>query len=204
MFYIVKVDRNMSKLKVVCMKRLLSSMLAFTLIFSISVAAGSDKKSSDGKIGKSADNGKDINWMRYDEGMKLAKDSSKHVLVNFTTSWCGYCKKMNVTTFKEPDVIKMLKEGFVSIKVDGDSKKELDIDGYKISERDLSRAEYQVRGYPAYWFLKPDGERLGVLPGYQEAGTFLDVLYFMKESLYDKMEFEEYMKNGGRKTFSKK
>ena len=184
------------------MKRLLSAILVFTLLFSLSAIAGSEKKDTGDK--KSADKPKEINWMKYDVGLKAAKENGKHVLVNFTTAWCGYCKKMNATTFKEPEVIKMLDDGFISIMVDGDSKKELNIDGYKITERDLSRAEYQVRGYPAYWFLKPDGERLGVLPGYQEAGTFLDVLYFMKEALYEKMEFEEYMKSGGRKTYSKK
>ena len=184
------------------MKRLLSLLLVFALIFPVIAAGDSSKKDSDDG-GKKAEMAIDINWVKYDEGLKMAKESGKHILINFTTSWCGYCKKMNRTTFKEPEVIKMLDDGFISIKVDGDSKNELNIDGYKITERDLSRAEYRVRGYPTYWLLKPAGEKLGYISGYQEAGSFLDLLYFMKESLYDKMEFEEYMKNGGRKAFSK-
>ncbi|PKK82529.1 MAG: hypothetical protein CVT49_13325 [candidate division Zixibacteria bacterium HGW-Zixibacteria-1] len=185
------------------MKRLLGLLLVFALVFAVTAAGENDKKESDNNQ-KAPEKAKEINWVRYDEGLKTAKAAGKHVLVNFTTAWCGYCKKMNATTFKEPDIIDMLTDNFVAIKVDGDSKQELDIDGYKITERDLSRAEYRVQGYPAYWFLKPNGERLGVLPGYQEAGTFMDVLYFMKEALYDKMSFEDYIKNGGRKAFAKK
>lgn len=184
------------------MKRLLSVLILVALVFTAASAQKKDKK--DGDSGKSEENNpKLIEWMRYDDGLKLAKEKGQHVLVNFTTRWCGWCKKMNRTTFAEPEVVNMLDKYFVSIKVDGDSKKELDIEGYKITERDLAVSEYHVRGYPAYWFLKPNGDRLGVLPGYQQADIFLDVLYFMKERLYDKMTFEEYIKAGGRQGYSK-
>ena len=99
----------------------------------------------------------------------------------------------------DPIFIKMLNKDFVPIMVNGDSKKQLNIDGYKITERDLAQREYRVRGYPAFWFLKPDSERLGMLNGYQQADNFLEVLYYMKDALYNEMTFEEYMKAGGYK-----
>jgi len=187
------------------MKRLLSLLVVLALFFAITAAGESKKNGSDGDVGKNSktEKPKEINWMSYDEGLKLARESGKHIFVNFTTKWCGYCKKMNVTTFAEPEVVEMLSDHFISIKVDGDSKNELDINGYKITERDLSVAEFRVRGYPTYWLLKPDGEKLGYVSGYQQSGNFLDMLFFMKESLYDKMKFEDYMKNGGRKAYSK-
>jgi thioredoxin-related protein len=144
-----------------------------------------------------------IVWHKYDEGLKLAKEQDKHILIDFYTSWCYYCKKMDKDVFALTEVIKMLNRDFICIKVDGDSKYELDIDGYKITERNLSRSEYRVRGYPAYWFLKSDSERLGTLSGYQKLDVFMDVLFFMKEELYDSMKFDEFMKNGGRKAVDK-
>lgn len=174
--------------------------LCFTLtvfFFSLSLAdEPKDKKSGEKKSG-AADNA-EIQWLSYDDGVKLAKEKKLHMLINFTTSWCGWCKRMNKTTFKEPEVIKMMTENFVNIKVNGEGKTELNIEGYKITERRLATAEFGVRSYPTYWFLKPDGEKVGPLPGYQQAPTFLDVLFFIKESLYDKMTFEEYLKAGGR------
>ncbi len=189
------------------MRKLLIYSLAFLFVLSISYAIAekkseSESKEDDPKKTEAVDT-TEIRWVRYDEGVERAENEEKPILVNFTTSWCGYCKKMNRTTFKEPEVIKMLNGNFVSIKVDGDSREMLDIDGYKISERDLTIGEYRVRGYPSYWFLKPDGEKVGNLPGYQQADIFLEVLFFVKEGLYDKMSFEEYMKNGGRKEYSK-
>ncbi|HHI01970.1 MAG TPA: thioredoxin family protein, partial [candidate division Zixibacteria bacterium] len=121
------------------------------------------------------------------------------ILVNFTTSWCGFCKKMNRTTFKEADVINALNNDFVSIKVNCESNLELDIDGYKITERNLARAEYGVRGYPTYWFLKSDTRRIAPLSGYQGSDRLLDILFYIKNELYDKMKYNEYLEKGGRK-----
>ena len=140
-----------------------------------------------------------IIWHRYDEGLKLAKETGRPIMINFTTSWCGYCKKMNRTTFKDAEVIKFLNGDFVSIKVDCESKLELDVDGYKITERNLARAEYGVRGYPTYWFLKSDTQRIAPLSGYQESNRLKDILYYIKNELYDKMKYDEYMEKGGRK-----
>ena len=120
-------------------------------------------------------------------------------MVNFTTTWCGYCKKMNRTTFVDSEIVNILNNDFISIKVDGDSQNELNVDGYKITERNLTRSEYGVRGYPTYWFLKSNAERIGPISGYKATDPFLDVLYYVRDEVYDKMKFDEYMKNGGRK-----
>jgi len=127
----------------------------------------------------------EINWMRYDDGLAKAKADDKHVMIDFSTSWCVYCKKMDKETFSEPEVIKLLNEHFVSIKVDGDSKQELDIEGYKISERDLTKKEYGVRGYPAFWFLKSDGTKLAQIKGYRPKEYMMEALNYIMEKKYD-------------------
>ncbi len=182
----------------------MTGILALFLIGLMSaqdVQSGEKKKETDKKV--ESDKSTKIAWLPYDVGLEKAKKENKHILVDFYTNWCYYCKKMDREVFVRPEVIKMLNEYFITVKVNGESKKELDIDGYKITERNLAISEYRVRGYPAYWFLKPDSEKLGVLPGYQKPEVFLDVLYFMKEALYDSMKFDEYMKKGGRKSLNK-
>ena len=181
------------------------AILAFLITFLVppAFAGDTDKEKSEDPKQETPKQKKDVEWFKYDEGLKLAKEKNLHVLVNFTTSWCGWCKRMNKTTFKEPEVVKLMNNSFVSVKVDAESKNELNIDGYKITERNLALTEFGARSYPTYWFLKPDGQKLGQLQGYQQADIFIDVLYFMKENLYDKMTFEEYMKAGGKKGFSK-
>ena len=127
----------------------------------------------------------EIEWLDYDKGLIKGKEENKHIFIDFTAKWCGWCKKLDRETFADPAVIKMLDENFVSIKVDGESKRKLNIDGYMITEQDLTRREYGVRGFPALWFLKPDGGKIGPVKGYVPADKFLEALTFVKERKYD-------------------
>jgi len=126
-----------------------------------------------------------INWTSYDIGLARAKKEDKHVFIDFSTKWCGWCKKMDKETFSDSEVIEMLNTYFVPVKVDGDSKKELNIDGYKITEKNLTSREFGVRGYPTFWFLKSDGSKLGAINGYKPKETMMEALKFVKEYKYD-------------------
>jgi len=118
----------------------------------------------------------EIQWLEYDEGLAKAKAENKPLFTNFTATWCGWCKKMNKTTFKDPQIVQRLSEDFVAVKVFGDSNDTLNIDGYVITEKNLAKAEFKVQGYPTYWFLNPGGEKLGYVSGFQSTTQFNQVL----------------------------
>ena len=162
-------------------KTILTLLLA-GLILCMPAYAGDDKTESKSQKNKPAT---EIEWLSYDVGLARAKKEGKHLFIDFTTKWCGYCKKMERTTFKEPEIISMLANNFIAVKVDGDSKKELNIDGYKITERNLTTKDFKVRGYPTFWFLDPAGTRLGAVSGYQPAASLKNYLEFVKDKKYE-------------------
>lgn len=172
------------------MKFLRNSILSvvFLLLFSLPIMA--EKKKTDAKPEKETTELKEIDWMTYPEGLAKAAKGEKHVFIDFSTSWCGWCKKMDREVFSDPEVIKMLNDNFVAVKVEGDSRKKLDIDGYIISEADLTRKDYGVRGFPAFWFLKSDGTKIAPLSGYKPKDTFMRALSFVHEKKYE-AEIEE-------------
>lgn len=145
------------------------------------------------KSGKTPDK---ISWISYDEGLALAKEENKHLFIDFTAKWCGWCKKMDREVFVNNEVISILNDNFISVKVDGDSEKILDIDGYQITEKNLTKQEFQVTGYPAFWFLKSDGSKLGVLNGYQTTDKLLQVLDYVREQRYDTTKTKQEKKTG--------
>ena len=159
--------------------------IALTLVLTVAVMAvekgDKEKKGSDGK----ATTNSKIDWRDYDDGLVLAKKTDRHVFIDFTAKWCGWCKKMDKEAFADSTVIGILNNDFVPVKVDGDSEKMLDIDGFKITEKNLARGEFQIRGYPAFWFLKPDGTKLGMLPGYQTTTNLTKALEFVRDYQYD-------------------
>ena len=128
-----------------------------------------------------------IEWLSFDQGLAALKekDNSKHMFVDITASWCGWCKKMDRETFTDPRVIELMNTYFIPVKLWGDSNKELDIDGYKISEKNLAVSEFKVSGYPTFWFVNPDQARIGPMPGYQTADRMVKALTWVKDREYD-------------------
>jgi len=178
------------------MKKLILTL--FLGLLAVSPGLADKKKDSKSSGGKTAvKDTTDVVWYSYDEGLKLARETQRPIMVNFTSQSCGYCKRMNRTTFKDSSVVYILNNDFVAVKVDGNSWRELDIDGYKISERNLAQAEYAVRGYPTYWFLKAGAEKIGAAPGYRAAGEFMTILCYIRDEAYGSMTFAEFVKNGG-------
>lgn len=171
--------------------KLLIIPAALLVLLSLSLSAGDVEQPTTAKS--------KINWLSYDEGLKKAKEENKHVFIDFTTAWCGYCKKMEKEAFADSAVIDILNNHFVAVRVDGDSKDTLDIDGYRITEQELTRQEYGVSGYPTFWWLKPDGSKLGRQPGYQTTEWMIGALNYVKDYAYDTTKTQQSQTNADGK-----
>lgn len=165
---------------------LVSVLFCMTALAAYAVSDEKDRQPAEAET----ENAEEINWHRYDEGLKKAREENKHVFIDFTTSWCRWCKVMDKETFSRPDVVELLNDHFVTVMVDGDSKRELDIDGYKITERNLTRKEFRVTGFPAFWFLKPDGSKLALIKGYRPTEYMIEAFNFVKDYKYDSTRTE--------------
>ncbi|SDW05878.1 thioredoxin family protein [Flavobacterium degerlachei] len=61
----------------------------------------------------------------FTEVEQLSKEKPKPIVVYIHTSWCKYCKIMEMSTFNNPAIIKELNENFYFISFDAESKKEI-------------------------------------------------------------------------------
>lgn len=133
-----------------------------------------------------------IEWLKYDQALRKAKAENKHILVNFTTTWCGWCKKMKATTYQDQQVLELMQKSFVAAVVDGDAYDLIDLPDGKITEKGLT-LQFGVRGYPTTWFLEPDGTRIAPAPGYIDATAMSYILNYVGSNLNESMEFHEYV-----------
>jgi thioredoxin-related protein len=127
----------------------------------------------------------EINWYSYDEGLELAIENNKHLYIEFMADWCGWCRKMEKDVYTEQEIIELLNNDFISIRINGDSKEKLIFKGESISQQSLARNEFGVRSFPTLWFLKPDGTKLTMLRGYQTVDFLQDALIYIKDYKYD-------------------
>jgi thioredoxin-related protein len=189
------------------MKRYLVYVLVSAFTLSVGAVGVLPSKTDTGEKSEKKSSSKEkptrLTWHKYDEGVIKAKKEKKHIMVHFYTTWCGWCKRMDRNTFNDEEVKKVLNESYVPIRVNGQSGQKLKVDGKEISERQLT-GQYGVRSYPITWFLKPSGERIAPRRGYAEPDEFLYILNWVKDDLYDKISFQEFVKQEREKEKSKK
>ena len=104
-----------------------------------------------------------INWRSYEEGMVLSKIEKKKVFLHFYADWCGFCRKMANTTFKDSDLINYLNDNFMPIMVNTDREPQ-------------TAGSYGVSGLPTTVFLTEMGEPIFSVPGYIPTATLMSML----------------------------
>ncbi|MHB1457828.1 MAG: thioredoxin domain-containing protein [Armatimonadota bacterium] len=89
-----------------------------------------------------------INWRQWNnEAFEQADKEGKLVLLSITAPWCHWCHVMDRTTYSNPSVIDMINNRFIPVKVEGDSRPDI-------------QDKYLLGGWPTTSFLVPDGRIL--------------------------------------------
>jgi tetratricopeptide (TPR) repeat protein len=104
-----------------------------------------------------------IHWeKKFDEALREAKRTGKPLVVDFWAEWCGWCHRLDRTTYADPTVIRRA-QNFVAVRVNTEgSRRELEVCAkYGVGER-----------LPVILFLSPQGHQLFRIDGYQGPGQF--------------------------------
>lgn len=165
-------------------------LLAATLSLSSTVWAGDskpeDKSSDKGKSNTQApETTQPLQWLDYGKALDRAKREDKHVVVDFYTDWCGWCKRMDHLTYGDATVSDYLRKHFVLAKVNAESGRVVKIGDEEKTEAQVAR-EFGVRAFPITWFLQPDGKPIGKREGFVKAPAFMGDLQFVHERQYQK------------------
>ncbi len=132
------------------------------------------------------DEGKGVNFIdganvRFVDVLAQAKRENKRVLIDFWADWCGACKKMNNTTFKDTRMGNLMNYTFVNYAVNMDK----DPDGKELVEK------YKIKAFPTYIIVNSDGTEYNRIVGSNPVEAFATALkdaLLGKEDRYVQME----------------
>ena len=135
---------------------------------------------------------KKLEWLAFDAAADKASRQNKHLIVDVYTTWCGWCRVMERETYGNPEVANYLTDNFVLAKVNGESPNKLHWHGEELSERQFAR-KVGVTGYPATYFMKPDAEMLGGVPGFIRPPDFMVYSRYVATRWYQKGGIKDYV-----------
>ena len=112
-----------------------------------------------------------IRWeRRFEDALKKARASHKPVIVDFWAQWCGWCHRLDKTTYVDPAVVK-LAEGFVAVKVNTEG-----------DPRETAVAiRYDVSNLPTIMVISPEGRPIARVNGFVGPGQFPRLLEGAKD-----------------------
>ena len=135
------------------MKKLLPLALMFSLFLIFSF------------VSKEEVEGIAFSHISLDEAMELAKKENKLIFIDVMTSWCGPCKKMAATSFKDETVAKTYNGSFINLKLDAEKSE----DGKRVART------YRVQGYPTLLFINHKGQLVKQVIGFRTSGDLLNL-----------------------------
>ncbi len=140
--------------------------------------------------GKNAAAEHHVNWMTFEEAVEAHQKEPRKWVIDVWTSWCGWCKRMDATTFSDSIVANYINENFYPVSLDGEYKKDIVVGDKTFKFVAEGRRGYHElpatlmngkMSYPTIVFLNEQMQNLGPVPGYKSAKDFHPIIQFMHQ-----------------------
>jgi len=143
-----------------------------------------------------------IKWYTIEQVQEMSVNQPRKIFVDVYTDWCGWCKKMDATTFQDPKIIKQLNDNFYAVKLDGEGKEDIRFKNriYKFVPQgqrgyhELAAAFLQGKlSYPTTVYLDENLNLIQPIPGYMTVSDLEPILIFLGEDLYKNQTWQEFL-----------
>jgi thioredoxin-related protein len=144
---------------------------------------------------------KEIKWLSFQQAQELQKTNPKKIFVDVYTDWCGWCKRMDASTFQSPEIVDYVNQYYYAVKFNAEQKEPIEWNGktYKNSGGG-NRSTHELAifllnnrlGYPTTVFLGEDLNLIQPLPGFMEAEKLEPILHYFGTDNHKKMPWDAF------------
>ncbi|HXH18351.1 MAG TPA: DUF255 domain-containing protein [Chitinophagales bacterium] len=145
-----------------------------------------------------------LKWYTIEEAMEMNKKAPRKFFIDVYTQWCGWCKKMDATTFSNSIIADYLSKKYYPVKFDAENTdtvyfKNKAYPFVASGFRGYNQLAYDwVDGrlsYPTIVFLDEQANTIQAIAGYREAEELDKILKFFGEDYYRNTDYGTFLAN---------
>jgi thioredoxin-related protein len=144
-----------------------------------------------------------VKWYSFEEAVALSKENPRKVFIDVYTDWCGWCKKLDQTTFKDPVIVDILNNKYYAVKFNAESTKSIEFAGRTFVNEGNGRSTHQLAAallqgkmsYPSAAYLTEDLQLLTSVAGYMTPKDLEPILDFFATDSYKTVSYQDYLKS---------
>ncbi len=179
---------------------LLNSTLILALILTSASCSREEAPQLHARTGSSTNTkqeGEQIRWFTFNNGLAKAKTESRPIFVEFYTEWCVACKTFHRETLQNDNVANILEKNFVAVRINAED----DDDRMKYEGKYYSSAELTyslgISVFPTLVFLDSDAQPITKIQGFVPPTQFSAILSYIDQKCYEtKISLHEFVKQG--------
>jgi thioredoxin-related protein len=138
--------------------------------------------------------------MTFQDAAKKTQTQPKKLFIDVYTNWCGWCKRMDATTFEDPAIVAYMNKNFYAVKFDAETRDTIRVKDksftYKPEYKANEFAAQMLNGsmsYPTSVYVDENLNEIGPVPGYLTSEQLLPVLKYFAEDIYKTKKWEDYL-----------
>lgn len=144
-----------------------------------------------------------IAWLTWDEAIEMNEKAPRKIVVDIYTEWCGWCKRMDASTFAQPEIADYINANYYAVKFDAEYKEDIIFKGIVYSyvangTRGYHELAAEITGgmlsYPTTVFLDEEMSVIQAIKGFKDADSFEQIATYFGGNNHKKQPWESYQK----------